>query len=72
MICNVGDGGCQYALDVGMPEHKCVICVYHACQDCGEALTSTEVEFYGDTCDRCERDWNEHMERLRCRLVAKT
>lgn len=72
MICNVGDGGCQYAIDVGMPEDRCVICVYHACEHCGEALTATEVEFYGNACDRCERDWNEYMEQLRCRLVAKT
>lgn len=63
--CALGGPSCQYADDEGIPEYRCVVCIYRSCSECGEVLTATEVEFYGHTCDRCEREWHEYMERLR-------
>ena len=70
--CAEGGPLCQYAVDVGTPGHRCLVCAYRACSECGEILTAVEVEFYGDSCDRCEREWNEYMERLRCSSQAGT
>jgi hypothetical protein len=63
--CAEGGPQCQYALDVGVTGYRCLVCAWRACTECGEILTAVEVEFYGDSCDRCEREWNEYMERLR-------
>jgi Zn finger protein HypA/HybF involved in hydrogenase expression len=27
------------------------------CTECGELLSPEEIEFYGHTCNQCEREW---------------
>lgn len=31
------------------------------CGICGHKLTRDEIEFYGGTCDACERDFTAHV-----------
>lgn len=35
------------------------------CAACGNKLSVDEMEYLGDSCGRCAREWNERMEAWR-------